>query len=388
MAHSIVLHVGPRKTGSTFLQRALVAASPALAHAGILYPTVLDGVPRHNHVPATYAVPGLRDDKSEDQWKDVPEAVLDDLVRQVHEWPGPVILSSEALGGMTPAQAAAFLARLPEAPVHVIATIRALPDVVVSSWAQHVRNLHRESLRSYTDRRIRERVDASVGDRWAQWNSDPHATFWRSYDYPGLLTRWQDHGHPVTAVVVPAAQAPATELWARFRSATRLDALPLECPPIDDVGANTSMRMEELEVIRRAVQHGREQGRTLAQLRSLKGHRWMPDPERRPSGGTRPGLDPEQARVFEQWARDDVDALLAGDFDIVGDPQDLLTPARGEQAAVASTYAAFAGYLVADRLLEVHDWQTSPRRRLRRAVRRARRWGARYSAAARRRVGR
>ncbi len=388
MAHSIVLHIGPRKTGSTFLQRALVSASPTLAEAGILYPTVLGGIDRHNHVSATYAVPGMRDGKSEDQWADVDEAVIDDLARQVDSWQGAVILSSEALGGLTSQNAQRFLNRLPEVQIRVVATIRALPDVVLSSWAQHVRNLHRESLRTYVERRIQERQDLPADERWANWNADEHATFWRSYDYPGLLHRWQGLGLTVTAVIVPPSNAPMSELWSRFRAATQLDGMPLACPNVDDIGANTSLRLEELEVIRRAVQHGREQGRTLAQMKSLRGHRWIPDPSTRPAGGTRPGLTPEHAQVFELWAQHDVAALENGGYDLVGDHADLLASARLDVPPDPGTYAAFAGYLVADRILEAHDRQTSRRRRLRRLARRARRWGARYSRAVMRQVGR
>lgn len=388
MAHSIVLHVGPRKTGSTFLQRALVSASPTLAEAGILYPTVLGGVERHNHVSATYAVPGMRDGRSEDQWADVDESIIDDLVRQVEAWQGAVILSSEALGGLTTDDAQRFLNRLPDVPIRVVATIRALPDVVLSSWAQHVRNLHRESLRTYVERRIQERPDLPAEERWAHWNADEHATFWRSYDYPGLLRRWQGLDLPVTAVIVPPSHAPMSDLWSRFRAAAQLAGLPVAGPTIDEIGANTSLRREELEVIRRAVQHGLEQGQTLAQMRSLRGHRWMPDPTARPAGGTRPGLTPEQAQVFEQWAQHDVDELQAGGYHLVGDPGDLLAPARLAEPPDPQTYAAFAGYLVADRVLAAHDRQTSRRRRLRRLTRRAQRWGRRYSRAVMRRVRR
>jgi hypothetical protein len=388
MAHSIVLHIGPRKTGSTFLQRALVATSSSIAEAGILYPTALMGVDRHNHVSATYAIPGMRDGKSEDQWADVDETIVTDLARQVSTWQGDVILSSEALGGLTAQDAQRFLDRLPDVPIRVVATVRALPDVVLSSWAQHVRNLHRESLQTYVERRIRERPDIPAEERWARWNADTHATFWRSYDYPGLLSRWQGLGLPITAVIVPPSHAPMSELWSRFRTAAKLDGLPSECPTVDEVGANTSLRMEELEVVRRAAQHGLEQGRTLAQMRSLRGHRWMPDPAARPSGGTRPGLAPEHARVFETWAQVDADALLAGGSDIVGDHRDLLTPARQAEQPEPYTYAAFAGYLVADRVLAVYQRQTSHRSRLGQLVRRIRQRGARYSRAVMRRVTR
>ncbi len=375
MAHSIVLHIGPRKTGSTFLQRALVSASPVLAELGILYPTEYDGHSRHNHVAATYALPGMRDGRSQHLWADVDEAAIEDLVQQVNAWQGPVLLSSEALGGLANADTQRFLNRLPRVPIRVVATIRALPDVVLSSWAQHVRNLHRESLQTYVERRIDERADASADERWRLWNADPNATFWRSYDYPGLLTRWQGLGLPVTAVVVPPSHTPKSELWTRFLSAVQLDGLPVACPSVTDGDANSSLRLEELEVIRQTVKHGLKQGRTLDQMKYLRGHRWMPEPVARPAGGTRPGLTPEHARVFEQWAKQDVAELQAGGYPLVGDPQDLLSPGRRAEEPDSRTYAAFAGYLVADRVLRVQEHKTSPRDRLRRLWRRARRWG-------------
>jgi hypothetical protein len=81
--------------------------------------------------------------------------------------------------------------------------------------------------------------------------------------------------------------------------------------------------------------------------------------------------------VFETWAQVDADALLAGGSDIVGDHCDLLTPARQEEQPEPYTYAAFAGYLVADRVLAVHQRQTSHRSRLEQLVRRIRQRGAR-----------
>ena len=61
-------------------------------------------------------------------------------------WDGPAIISFEALGGLNTTEASTFLSYLPSAPVHVIATIRARPDVVQSSWSQNVLNLHTQSL--------------------------------------------------------------------------------------------------------------------------------------------------------------------------------------------------------------------------------------------------
>ena len=38
MATRIVLHIGPRKTGSTFLQQTLTALAPVLLEHDVLYP--------------------------------------------------------------------------------------------------------------------------------------------------------------------------------------------------------------------------------------------------------------------------------------------------------------------------------------------------------------
>lgn len=368
MAHSIVLHIGPRKTGSTFLQRALTGIAPELASAGILYPTLIAGVQRHNHVAPTYAVPGARDGRSIDRWADVGPSVLNDFVRQVTVWDGPVIISSEALGGMTTSGIRDFLSHLPEVPITVIATIRALPSVVLSSWAQHVRNMHRESLRSYIERRIEERRDLPADVRWEQWDTDPHQTFWRSYDYPGLLTRWSRLGVTTRAVIVPPSHAPATELWSRFRRATALDALPIQAPQIDEVGANTSMRIEELEVIRHVAKHAVDMGLTDADLTPLRGHRWMPADHLRPPEGSRPGLNELEAKVLQEWATSDVAALESLDIEIVGDVSDLVEPGRSSAPADARLYAESAGYLVADYIM---------RDDLRRS-RRFRRWFGRW----------
>lgn len=376
MAHSIVLHIGPRKTGSTFLQRALTSIAPELAQAGVLYPTQIGGVQRHNHVAPSYAVPGTRDGRSADRWANVGQSVLTDFVTQVSSWQGPVIISSEALGGMATDSIRDFLSYLPEVPITVIATIRALPNVVLSSWGQHVRNMHRESLRSYVERRIEERGDSSPHVRWERWDADPHQTFWRSYDYPGLLTRWSQLGLNTRAIIVPPSHAPAHELWSRFRAAAAIDALPIEPPYVDEVGANMSMRVEELEVIRHITKNAVAMGLTDADLTPLRGHRWMPAAHLRPPHGTRPGLDSDAAEIFHDWAESDVRLLQSLGFDVVGDIFDLLETGRPTAPADPQLYAQAAGYLVADYLMRddlrrsrwLRRWLHRRRRSIRRVM--------------------
>ena len=385
MATSIVLHVGPRKTGTTYLQKSLTLAAPTLRESGVLYVTRLAGRDRYNHVAATYAVSGLRSGRSSNIWRNVNEENIRDLVRQVDAWDGPAIISSEALGGLNTSEATKFMSYLPSAPVHVIATLRALPDVVLSSWSQNVLNLHTQSLDTYVELFINRRMQLPSSERWRLWDEDPHATFWRSYDYPGLLTRWLHMGFPVSAVVVPDSSQPRDELWTRFHKAVNLDALPLIAPQVRDAEANGARSLEELEVIRSTVKNATQQGLTQDDLRALRGKRWKLPRGTYLHSGTRPGLVPAAAEVFEQWAREDVDALTKLPINLVGPIEELLRPARPQQPPQYGAYADAAGFLVANRILgatsdkrnraERGGWARRLKRRLNRRAVRLGRWG-------------
>lgn len=353
MATSIVLHVGPRKTGTTYLQKSLTLAAPTLRESGVLYVTRLAGVDRHNHVSATYAVSGLRTERSSHIWSNVNEDNIHDLVRQVDAWDGPAIISSEALGGLSTTEASIFLSYLPSAPVHVIATIRALPDVMLSSWSQNVLNLHTHSLDSYVELFMQRRTQLPPSERWRLWDEDRHATFWRSYDYPGLLSRWTQMGFPVSAVVVPDSAEPRGELWARFREAVNLDALPPAAPKVQDAEANGARSLEELEIRRRAIKYATKKGLTIDDLRQLRGKRWKITRNNSLNAGTRPGLAPDAVEAFERWAREDADLLAELSINLVGPIEDLLRPARRPETPQPAASAEAAGRLVASRIRPV-----------------------------------
>lgn len=384
MATSIVLHVGPRKTGTTYLQKSLTAASPTLREGGVLYVTRLMGKEVYNHVSATFAVPGLRTGRSSHIWSNVNVDIIHDLVRQVGAWDGPAIISSEALGGLTTAEATKFISYLPSAPVHVIATIRALPDVMLSSWSQNVLNLHTHSLDSYVELFMQRRTQLPPSERWRLWDEDRHATFWRSYDYPGLLSRWTQMGFPVSAVVVPDSAEPRGELWTRFREAVNLDALPPAAPKVRDAEANGARSLEELEVIRSTVKSATQQGLTLDDLRSLRGKRWKLPRGTYLHSGTRPGLAPDAVEAFERWAREDADLLAKLPINLVGPIEDLLRPARRPETPQPAASAEAAGRLVASRIFPVvrdqyrraerGSWGGRLKRRLNRRAVRLGRW--------------
>lgn len=384
MATSIVIHVGPRKTGTTYLQKALTLAAPTLREGGVLYVTRLMGKEVYNHVSATFAVPGLRTERSSHIWSNVNEDKIHDLVRQVDAWDGPAIISSEALGGLSTTEASIFLSYLPSSPVHVIATIRALPDVMLSSWSQNVLNLHTHSLDSYVELFMQRRTQLPPSERWRLWDEDGQATFWRSYDYPGLLSRWTQMGFAVSAVVVPDSAQPRGELWTRFREAVNLDALPPAAPKVRDAEANGARSLEELEIRRRAIKYATIKGLTIDDLRQLRGKRWKITRNNSLNAGTRPGLAPDAVEAFERWAREDAELLAKLPINLVGPIEELLRPARSPEPPQSAAYADAAGFLVANRILsgagdkrhraERGSWAGRLKRRLNRRAVRLGRW--------------
>src|SRR5687768_8068664 len=128
MAGRVFLHIGAPKTGSTYVQNVLWNNRDALHGAGILLPGS-----RSAH---DQAMTDLR----EVPWRD-PGATWtwDGLVAEARDWPGDVIISNEALGGATAAQAARAVRSLHPAEVHVVVMGRDLWRTFPSMWQQSIR---------------------------------------------------------------------------------------------------------------------------------------------------------------------------------------------------------------------------------------------------------
>lgn len=119
-----VVHIGPHKTGTTYLQHAFTAMRPALLARGIGYPEAWGSIHGH-HVLTERLIQG-------------DDAVL----RGQFEWlegdPGihTVLLSSETLTYLDDGQVARLKTILGHNPVTVIFYFRRWSEVVPSNWRQ------------------------------------------------------------------------------------------------------------------------------------------------------------------------------------------------------------------------------------------------------------
>jgi len=183
---------------------------------------------------------------------------------------------------------------------------------------------------------------------------------------------------------VPDSAEPRGELWTRFREAVNLDALPPAAPKVRDAEANGARSLEELEIRRSAIKYATKKGLTIDDLRQLRGKRWKVPQGAYLHSGTRPGLVPATAEVFEQWAREDADLLTKLPINLVGPIEDLLRPARRPETPQPAASAEVAGRLVASRIFpmvrdqqrraERGSWTRRLKRRLKRRAVRLGRW--------------
>ena len=131
---TVFVHVGCRKTGTSFLQKAIYSSTDALAAQGIALP--LPGRGEHYQVVAA-----LREVVDGHPVPPDSRQVIDDLARTV----GVIaldraIMTHEALAPATPAQVRTLMDALDGCEVHVVITARDLARQVPSEWQQTVKD--------------------------------------------------------------------------------------------------------------------------------------------------------------------------------------------------------------------------------------------------------
>lgn len=332
MADRIVLHIGPRKTATTYVQRALQALVTSGDLSPGMYPVRTRGRLDHNHVPGlidlarTSAEIGLQNDA----WTHQDGSDADALLRAVASTPGDVILSAEAMSVLRPSGASAIAAAFAPTPMDVIITARALDRVLPSSWQQHVRNANIETYIDYLALRTEERASHI-------YESALNRGFWRAYRYADLVQRWQGVARTVSVVTIPTANADPGETWRRFVSAAAIEELPTNAPWIPDDVANVSLTgsetfvLHDLNVAARAAGEGRREVR--ARHRRLLRTSWT----KREHRGRRLGLTHEVQDDVRAWSADDVADLGRCGVAIHGHLSDLSCAAPGNDPGLPTT---------------------------------------------------
>ncbi|GAA4383005.1 sulfotransferase family protein [Tsukamurella soli] len=225
----VFLHVGLPKTGTTYLQDRLWRNRSAALRQGVLYPG--DRSTDHFH-----AAVHLQPERYLDWVDPAFDGAWDRLVGAVRAWPGTSVISHELFASATAPQAAAALADLSFAQVHIVVTARDLGRQIPSAWQEDVKNQQTATF----DEFLATTAESEGGPN----------TFWEFQDLPRVLDTWAG-GLPadrVHVVTVPPAGGPRDELWRRFTATVGLDAdaLPATVP-----GSNAALSTAQIELLRR-----------------------------------------------------------------------------------------------------------------------------------------
>jgi hypothetical protein len=314
---SLLLHIGPHKTGTTAIQASLHDARDALVRQRVR----LAGSGRHpvSAVVSVTGKPGMIGEAPPDQarWRA--------LVRQMRR-PGPArrVLSSEFLADCDADQAGGVVSDLgPD--THVVATLRPLHAILPSQWQQYVQN----GLRTSYDRWLELMLDRPPG-------SPPTTSFWRRHRHDELIARWAGILGPERTTVVVLDPTDRSMLLRSFERLLALDDGTLQ--PSGEALANRSLTWGEAETLRamnRMYKAGGMPPQTYSRL--IRHAAILHMKADRPPG-------PTEARITTpQWAAQRATALSAeyaeviaglgvrviGDLDLLAAPPDPAGLRRG-----------------------------------------------------------
>lgn len=336
-ARQLFVHVGLQKTGTSYLQAALLNSREELARQG------LDLVPPTKH-EAFELMLVVRDRYADQRDAAADERRLRRFREQLDEAPGDrAVLSQESLAAAGPRQVDRLLEVCADREVHVVATVRDLARQLPSLWQEQVKA---GATAAYPDflREVQDLEREGSG-------RNP----WIHLDPPQVLARWARAvpASRIHVVTVPPSGSPTTVLLERFAGVLGVD--PGGLRP-EDRPSNSSLGHVQAELLRRVnaelgdgVRGTRAYG--AAVKRGFGAKYLAPQPGARKTrvpADLRPWCDAVTERQAEE--------LRAAGYRIAGTLEDLRCPESAfadevaeptEAEVAASSVAALAAMLTA-----------------------------------------
>lgn len=230
---TIVLHVGPHKTGTTTLQAALGQHRGDLRELGVIYPGSVDHEMNASMAAGLAKVnPGQSFERHLARWhKLIAQFDWDAASSRVQRG----VLSSEFYCEATPERIAWIVDEL-RAPVQVVITLRPLAKILPSQWQQYVQNQH---VISYED--------WLKGVLAKPESGPPTPTFWRRHHHAALARKW--------AGVVGADRVTVVAVDDRdrgfiLRAFEGLLGVPERTLDVENTTRNRSLSYAEIELLR------------------------------------------------------------------------------------------------------------------------------------------
>lgn len=230
---SVLLHIGPPKTGTTTIQDALSQARAAMADEGVVYPGR-----EHDHNLAVRAVldtvPKAHPPGDPQAWDRLLEQVAAAGDRRV-------IVSSEFFSNADLPSACRIVEALGGPKIHVVVTVRPLAKVLPSSWQQSVRS-------HYLRASYEEWLDTVLGrPPYEDGPASFRSTYWQETRRQDVVVeRWASVVGVENLTVVVVDESDPTVLTRVFEQLHGLTAGMLRA----EKPTNTSLTLGEVELLR------------------------------------------------------------------------------------------------------------------------------------------
>jgi hypothetical protein len=313
-APKVFLHIGEPKTGTTFLQQVMWSNRGELAAHGV----VLPGHHPQDHYRASQDLRGLPKLASDPAGSWTGEWEI--LASQAKQTSKTAIISHELFSAADDEQASRAVTSLQPAEVHVVLTVRDMATLLPAEWQETVKHRNAKEwedwLRDVIDR---ESADA---DRRQWW-------FWRVHDTLAIASIWSRYvpAERIHVITVPPRGSSITLLWERFASLLDVDPASVD---ITRARPNTSLTLPQIEFLRRLNTVLPDEVPDWFYMWNVKeavAHRFEG------KGAARLTLPPDRVAWAEQQGKALVTGLGETNYDVVGDPGDLLPRPAGEPGA-------------------------------------------------------
>jgi len=300
----VYVHVGPHKTGTTFLQQVLWSQRDLARQQGVLLPlgSFFD------HYLASLDIRGL---SGRSRHPARPVGIWDRLVEEAVQWPGTTLVSHELFAAASAEQAERAIAAFGDTEVHVVVTAREPLGLFTASWQESLKNGSTTAMPDYA-RSVSKQSTAI-------WN-------WRTLDLRLVLRRWS-RAVPAERlhVLVLDPTAPREDVWHRFAGVLGLDTGGID---LSGSFANTSMGVAEAETLRRV--NGRLEGFDNAFDKGVFIRTFLADERLVPRRGERFWPEPDQVEECRRRGEEAIAFLHDTSIDVVGDVSHLRVPAELE----------------------------------------------------------
>ena len=279
---SVLVHIGPPKTGTTAVQASLHVHRAELAEHGVLYPG-----PAHRFNRPGWALLG----KTPPGIPDVPMSEWETAAREIRDSDARLVcISTETFATLSADKVQRLVDELGAERVHMVATVRRLDRLLPSSWQERVKS--RREIRTYDDW-LREVLFREEGNRAA-------GSFWRNHGIEGMLRRWTPAIPPEQITLVVADETDRNQLLRTFERLLGLPDQLLKPGPWE----NTSLSYDRIELYRLVNQTLGEQGVSDSDWRRLMYAGVLPALRRAPAAATDIGIP-----LLPLWAAEKVAEL-------------------------------------------------------------------------------